>query len=169
MAGPFDFIIRALFLLLNLTRVQRVGHRTLANDKFRARNPKLPILSVLLSPGVSVRLGLELLQSLKENTSKSLFLTLCCRGLDLPVFSSRPSLLTGKCSRRRRSVFLLFPLNFLCSPLCLLLFLPCHQKLTAGVCQLAFVCQCQPRRSEELMCKASEGRALFHMQHCVPT
>jgi len=148
-----------------------VGHRTLANDKFRARNPKLPILSVLLSPGVSVHLGLELLQSLKENTSKSLFLTpwLAGPGSSRIFQSPLSTLLTGKCSRHRRSVSLLFPLNFLCSPLCLLLFLPCHQKLTAGVCQLAFVCQCQPRRSEELMCKASEGRALFHMQHCVPT
>lgn len=135
-----------------------VCHRALANGKLRIRNPKLPILSVLLSPCISVHLGLEPFNTISQGEHVQIFVS-CSFLLAEPgsscIFQS-PSLLTSKRSWCRRSVPLLFPLNFLCSSLCLLLFLPCHQKLTAGVCQLAFVCQCQPQRPEELMCEARD-------------
>lgn len=61
---------------------------------------------------------------------------------------------------------LLFPPNFLCSHLCLLFFLLCHQKLTAGACQLAFVCQHQPRPPEARVCKARRAGPISYAALC---
>lgn len=75
LVGPFDFIIWAVCLLLNLTCVWRAHHRTLANGKLRIRNTKVPISSVLLSPCVSVHLGLELFSTVYQGKHVQAFVS----------------------------------------------------------------------------------------------
>lgn len=124
LVGPFDFIIWAVCLLLNLTCVWRAHHRTLANGKLRMRNTKVPISSVLLSPCVSVHLGLELFSTIYQGKHVQAFVSFSFLfvGTGSPRIFQSLSLLTGKCSGADGPFIIpsklsLFPsLSFIISP-----------------------------------------------------